>query len=130
MTEKEKHYKEFSSIFREKLKQITDPVVNGSRTYQSLEDTITNVILLEINLGKKPWEQIPKKEIKFVSCEDVRADILSTATKEQIAEKLMVLISRDVSYLDHDADFLDKETIKSMGLYAALNNYLTNERTD
>mgnify|MGYP006922193694 CR=1 FL=1 len=127
--EKEEYYKEFCEIFRSKLKEITDPVIpsTSNRSYNALIDVITNVILLEINLGKKPWDEIPKTKVRLPTTEQMTKDVIWLSSPKDVAKILLEKIKDGVSYQDRNADNFSKETVASMGLFCALKNYLLSQ---
>ena len=86
----EEIYQKTCKSFRKKLQEITNPVANNkhNRSYGALCDVITNVILLEINLGKKPWDEIPKRDVTILDDKKNIEDILFRADMYQLAEAL------------------------------------------
>lgn len=126
MKTEEEIWIEFCKKIRTKLKEITDPVAltNNNRSYNALIDVISNVILLEINIDKKPWEEISKTEVRLPTIEEHIENAEWMADPIQVAKILLKKIGGDVSYNDCCAENLSKQTLNAMGLYSALKNYL------
>jgi hypothetical protein len=125
--EKSKYYKEFCKKFRAKLKEITDPVAldENNRSYQALSDVVTNIILLEINLDRKPWDEISKRDVVLPSLSELSDDILNRVEDDVLARKLLKKIEQKVSYIDCHYDNYSETIVKDLGLFAALKNYLS-----
>jgi len=120
MTQEQELWLKHCKIFKDKLKEITDPVAmdKHNRSYRALEDVITNIILLEINIDKEAWNQIPKREVPQSSTE----------------ERLYMIPIKDVAnYLykelnphdEFELQHASKENKKEMLLKIALENYLS-----
>ena len=116
----------FCKKLRLKLKEITDPVAlnSSNRSYNALTDVISNIILLEINIDKKPWEEISKAEVRLPTIEDHIKDAKWMADPRNVANILLEKIKSEVSYFDDHADYLSENKIKAMGLFVSLKNYL------
>jgi hypothetical protein len=115
----------FSKQVKAKLKEITDPVaLTNNRSYNALTDVISNVILFEINIDKKPWDTIPKAKVRLPTYEELTKEAEWLADPKQVAGILLEKIKDEVSWNDMSADSFHKETIKAMGLFSALKNYL------
>lgn len=123
---KEEIYKQFCKDFRAKIKEITDPVsaTGSNRSYNALVDVVTNIILLEINMDRMPFDQIPKREVHITKSGEVANTILNLMNDKEIAKKLLKIIEPKVSYRDSNASSFDDETVKTYGLYASLKMYL------
>jgi len=122
---KEEIYKQFCKDFRIKLKEITDPVaLTNNRSFDALCDVITNVILLEINMDKMSFDQVPKREVKLPSGKEAGKIALLQLSKKEMAQELLERLKENVSYNDCGADSLRDETIQAMGLYSSLKNYI------
>lgn len=126
MKTEEEIWMEFCKKLRIKLKEITDPVAlnSSNRSYNALTDVISNIILLEINIDKKPWEEISKAEVRLPTIEDHIKDAEWMADPHKVANILLKQLSNEVSYNDTCAENLSDDTLKAMGLYSALKNYL------
>jgi len=126
MKKEEEIWLAFCKKFRTKLKDITDPVAlnKNNRSYDALNDVVTNVILLEINLDKKPWEEIPKKDVRLPTREDMKNDAVWMDSNKTIADVLLKKIAADCSWHYTSAESLSPHTVASLGLFSALKTYL------
>ena len=118
----------FCKQLKQKLSDITDPVVldKSNRSYDALSDVISNVLLFQINIDKKPWEEIPKKDVRLPTREQLIKDSEWMDSAKTIAEILKEKVSRDISYINDTAERLAPHTIASFGLYASLIQYIEN----
>ena len=123
---KEEIYKQFCKDFRLKLKEITDPVaLTHNRSFDALCDVISNVILLEINMDKMPFEQVSKKEVRLPSGREAGEIALLQLSKKELAQELLERLKEDVCYTDCSAHNLTNEKLQAMGLYSSLKNFLS-----
>ena len=126
---KEEIYQQFCKEFRLKLKEITDPVApTNNRSFNALCDVISNVILLEINMDKMPFEQVPKREVRLPSGKEAGKIVLLQLSKKELAQELLERLKEDVSLINCSAEGLRNETIQAMGLYSSLKNYITSRQ--
>jgi hypothetical protein len=118
---KKELWKEFCLKMKAELKKITDPLVENPtlRSYDALEDVITNVILFEMNIDKEPWEQIKKRDIRLPLAEEYIKNINKHLTPKIIAEVLIGKIDTELYGVD------EPEKMKRATLFLALKNYLT-----
>lgn len=130
MKTEEQIHNECLDKVRVKLKEITDPVCGrySSKSYNALADVISNVILFEINIDKKPFEEIPKKEIALKTKEEVWAEFLDGIyldgkVKKVTVTKLLEVVKESCSYHDHSADQFSEEDLIKFQLFIALKNY-------
>jgi len=123
---KEEIYKQFCKDFRLKLKEITDPIaLTHHRSYDALCNVISNIILLEINMDKMPFEQVPKIKVRLPNGREAGKIALLQLSKKELVQELLERLKEDVSWNDCGADSLTDETIQAMGLYSSLKNYIT-----
>ena len=123
---KEEIYQQFCKDFKLKLKEITDPVaLTHNRSYDALCDVITNVILLEINMDRMPFDQISKREVQLPKGKEAGQIVLAQLSKQEVALELLERLKEDVGWNDRSADSLREETVQAMGLYSVLKNYTT-----
>ena len=115
---------EFCKQFKEKISEITSPVVNsGTRSREALTDVITNIILLEINIDRKPWNQIKMRDVKLSTEKEVREEVLKTTSEDELISALLEKVSSEISYVDEKAEDLTEEKLNDFALYTALKNY-------
>jgi len=115
---------EFCKQFKEKISEITSPVVNsGIHSREALTDVITNIILLEINIDRKPWNQIKMRDVKLSTEKEVREEVLKTTSEDELISALLEKVSSEISYVDEKAEDLTEEKLNDFALYTALKNY-------
>jgi hypothetical protein len=120
-----KEYKKAAKIIREQLDEIVNPAVMGNHSYETLEDIVTNVILLSINFGKKDWEKLPKREVRTFDTETTREKIIKKASTEDLINELTSRMEEGVFYLDTQE--YDKKLRSRLALYCALKDYIFDE---
>lgn len=132
---REEVYLEFCTNFRKKISDILKPVTS-TRYFgrQTMEDVISNIILFEINMDKKPWDLIPQKPV-FVSTknkitEDILSDGLYTDTEEF---KTILTVIRDKIYEDVEYFRINdssEDVLRGIALYTSLTEYLKHMKTN
>lgn len=124
---KEEHYKEFCILFKEKLREILKPALgdNGVRSYRALTDILTNVILFEMNINKKPCEEIPKREVENIF-EKAQVDTIQQMNKKQIAHHLIKKIKEDCVW-SVEVSHIEERDYKDVALIILLQEFINKE---
>lgn len=111
----------FCKAVKVELNKITEPVIDeNNRSYEALSDVITNVILFELSIDRKPWKKIPKREVQIPSKEELENEILERVSLEKMAKTMSDRISSSISYNDCGIEEVDNNTLKLFLLYSLL----------
>ena len=98
---RKKLWKEFSKKIQYQLHKIVSPVTTTKdRSYQTLVDVISNIILFENNIDKKPWDLIPQRKIEKLNEDEIIKEALKRASRKEIARELLNRLYEWDGYLD------------------------------
>lgn len=83
--------------------------------------------LFTMNLGRKPFEEIPKKEIKFsLTNEEKKEEILFKMETEELTKVLKEKLSLETSYYDDTLENATPRHNLKCALWIACDNLLKN----
>lgn len=89
-------------------------------------------MLFELNLDKKPWDEIPtfftyrpfpQRKVKALDSDAIKDDVLSRVSNKRLRKELEDRLEDNVGYHDRPALELDETDLSNYALYIALRRY-------